>query len=107
MTEDPRFVAASKVQPFGKYCVVLPLVPENVSEGGLHLVAAGDEMPAKAHVITAGPKCESAVEGMLVLIKKYQGMLYEIDKEEVLLIHEDALVGQVIDYIDESEPEDV
>lgn len=107
MTEDPRFVAASKVQPFGKYCVVLPLVPENVSEGGLHLVAAGDEMPAKAHVVTAGPKCEFVVDGMLVLIKKYQGMLYEIDKEEVLILSEDAIVGQVIDYIDESEPEDV
>lgn len=95
---NTRLLAASKVEPFGEWCVVLPFVASSVSDAGLHLVTASSEMPAKAEVVGVGPDVRHIEPGMTVLMKKYQGLLYDVDGEEVMLIHQGAIIGQVIDY---------
>lgn len=95
--ERARRGAAAKVTPLYPYVVVLPVVPEAQTDSGIHLVQMEDATPAKAEVVkTPVEQPYLTVEvGDIVLLKKYQGLLYEIDGQEVMLVPFEAIVGRV------------
>lgn len=93
VSEAGRRSTAETIVPWHNFVVVLPLAPEQVSDGGIIMPTLEQQQPALAEVIVCGPECKFAVPGMIVLMQKYQGILYEFERQEVMLIREDALVG--------------
>lgn len=87
--------AAETVEPWWDFLVVLPLAPEERTGSGLYLPTADNEQPVRAHVVRAGPEAKFALRGDVVLLQKYQGILYDLDGYEVMVIREPAVCGRV------------
>lgn len=98
--EMARRAAARKVRPIWPWIVVLPSAPETQTDSGLHLVASEDAVPAQAEVVglpSIPPEASTALYvGATVFIKKYQALLYLVDKVEVMLVPHDAIVGLLV-----------
>lgn len=102
MNDDAaRRAAARKVRPIWPWIVVLPSAPETRTDSGLHLVASEDAVPAQAEVVGL-PSLIPDGSGLqvyladTVFIKKYQALLYLVDKVEVMLVPHDAIVGLLV-----------
>ena len=88
------------IKPVGKYLFVKRLAAKTVSAGGILLPDDAQEKPQYGKVLAVGPEVETTQidAGDVVVFGKYAGADIDVlDKEPLVMLEQDEVVGVVID----------
>jgi len=95
-----------KIRPLGDRILVKPAEEKEVKKGGIIIPDTAKEKPQEGKVIVAGPgkfddsgkKIPMDVKaGDKILYGKYSGTEVKIDGAELLIMHQDDILGIIIE----------
>jgi len=95
-----------KIRPLGDRVLVKPAEEKEVKKGGIIIPDTAKEKPQEGKVIAAGPgkfddsgkKIPMDVKaGDKILYGKYSGTEVKIDGAELLIMHQDDILGIIIE----------
>jgi len=91
-----------KIQPLGDRVLIKPVEQKEVRKGGIIIPDTAKEKPQEGEVVAAGPGKTTeegktlpmyVKKGDRVLYGKYSGTEIKLDEKELLIVHQEDILG--------------
>ncbi|EGB16033.1 Chaperonin Cpn10 [Pseudodesulfovibrio mercurii] len=81
------------LKPLNDRVIVQRKEGEEKTAGGIYIPDSAKEKPQNGIVVAAGPECKTVKEGDIVLFAKYAGSEFSMDDDDLIIMHEDDILG--------------